>query len=46
MRAVFLDTAGLIANWDSTAQYHAAARRVYAELLAQPMQESWITSLS
>ena len=35
MTAVFLDTAGLLANWDSSAERHSAARKTYQELLAQ-----------
>jgi predicted nucleic acid-binding protein len=30
---VFLDTVGLIATWDATDQWHAAARGAYAALL-------------
>jgi predicted nucleic acid-binding protein len=35
MRTVFLDTAGLISNWDSTAQSHAAARKIFGDIAAQ-----------
>ena len=28
MRTVYLDTAGLIANWDTTAQWHSEAEAV------------------
>jgi uncharacterized protein len=35
MRAVFLDTVGLIAVWDTSDQWHAAAEEVYRQLLAQ-----------
>lgn len=33
MRRVFLDTVGLIAVWDQSDQWHAAADLVFAELL-------------
>jgi len=35
MSNVFLDTVGLIAVWDDTDQWHAAAHAVYGILLAQ-----------
>lgn len=33
MNAVFLDTVGLLANWDSTDQWHAAAHPVYQRMM-------------
>jgi len=35
MNQVFLDTVGMIAVWDDTDQWHAAARAAYRALLAQ-----------
>jgi predicted nucleic acid-binding protein len=35
MTPVFLDTVGLIAVWDDTDQWHAAAQAAYQRLLAQ-----------
>ncbi|MGO8744432.1 MAG: type II toxin-antitoxin system VapC family toxin [Thermoguttaceae bacterium] len=35
MNHVFLDTVGMIAVWDDTDQWHAAAHAAYRELLAQ-----------
>jgi uncharacterized protein len=35
MNQVFLDTVGMIAVWDDTDQWHAAARAAYGALLAQ-----------
>jgi predicted nucleic acid-binding protein len=35
MNHVFLDTVGMIAVWDNTDQWHAAAQAAYRELLAQ-----------
>lgn len=35
MNHVFLDTVGMIAVWDNTDQWHAAAHAVYRALLAQ-----------
>jgi predicted nucleic acid-binding protein len=35
MNHVFLDTVGMIAVWDDTDQWHAAARAVHRALLAQ-----------
>jgi predicted nucleic acid-binding protein len=35
MTPVFLDTVGLIADWDNSDQWHAAASAVYADLLRQ-----------
>jgi predicted nucleic acid-binding protein len=35
MTDVFLDTVGLIAVWDTSDQWHAAANSVYRELLAR-----------
>jgi predicted nucleic acid-binding protein len=35
MTAVFLDTAGLISNWDTSAQWHQEARQAYQVMLAQ-----------
>ena len=35
MNGIFLDTVGMIAVWDDTDQWHAAARAAYRALLAQ-----------
>jgi uncharacterized protein len=35
MNPVFLDTVGMIAVWDDTDQWHAAAQAAYQRLLAQ-----------
>jgi len=35
MNLVFLDTVGMIATWDETDQWHAAAHAAYLALLAQ-----------
>lgn len=35
MRAVFLDTVGLIAVWDTSDQWHAAADATFSDLLLQ-----------
>ena len=35
MRAVFLDTVGLIAVWDSSDQWHAAAEEAFRQLFTQ-----------
>jgi len=35
MRTVFLDTVGLLATWDASDQWHAAALQVYETMLAQ-----------
>ncbi len=35
MKAVFLDTVGMLAVWDTTDQWHLAAETAYNELLAQ-----------
>lgn len=35
MSGVFLDTVGMIAVWDDTDQWHAAARAAYGRLLAE-----------
>ena len=35
MNQVFLDTVGMIAVWDDTDQWHAAARAAFQALLAQ-----------
>jgi predicted nucleic acid-binding protein len=35
MKDVFLDTVGMIAVWDDTDQWHAAAMGAYAALLSQ-----------
>ena len=35
MNEVFLDTVGLIAVWDTSDQWHAAANTAYQELLSQ-----------
>jgi predicted nucleic acid-binding protein len=35
MTAVFLDTVGLLARWDSTDQWHDAAKWAYTSMLAQ-----------
>src|ERR1700691_6101999 len=35
MNAVFLDTVGLIAQWDATDQWHALAQAAYQQIVAQ-----------
>jgi hypothetical protein len=40
MNTVFLDTVGLLAQWDSTDQWHAAADRASA-LLAEHAGPKW-----
>ncbi len=35
MSVVFLDTVGLLAQWDRIDPWHAAARRAYRGLVAQ-----------
>ena len=35
MKQVFLDTVGMIAVWDDTDQWYAAAHAAYGQLLAQ-----------
>src|SRR4051812_27996816 len=34
MRAAFLDTVGLLAQWDKTDQWYGAARQAYGTMLA------------
>jgi len=35
MNTVFLDTVGLVANWDTDDQWHTAAERAYRRLIEQ-----------
>ena len=35
MNQVFLDTVGMIAVWDETDQWHAAAKAAYQQLLSE-----------